>query len=183
MRLIVFVLMLICGGSVQAASNLEGSWMTQNGQKMVDLVEFNGFLTMNTRSFYSNGAPSDYFFEFTVPTNREVMPGETIQGRVRSVDGYYGCVFDEQAQAQLTPEGFLKVNYPLLTFHRETRSVRDGSGGYHYRRNVDWTRWGWVETVYSFPIERWRTISSECVIDQRNWITSVLVQQRSPRPK
>lgn len=175
MKWTVFVLILVLGGLSRAASSLEGSWRTEDGGKTVRLVEFNGLLTMNTRSYYSNGAPADYFFEFALPSARDVQPGETIQGRMRSIDGYYGCVFDEDAQVQLTPEGHLKVNFPLLSFHRVTRSVRDGHGGHRYRRTVDWNRWGWVETVYSFPIERWKVISSECVIDQRNWMTNLLV--------
>ncbi|WP_291515835.1 hypothetical protein [Bdellovibrio sp. ArHS] len=174
MKMFVMAFALALSFDAVAASNLEGQWMTEDGQATVRLVEFDGLLTMNTRSYYYNGAPSDYFFSFRVPKNRDVQPGEILEGRLRSVDGFYGCLFEEPAKAQLTQEGRLKLHYPLLTFHRETRSVVDrGPGG--YRRVVDWNGWGWVETVYHFPLERWRVISSECVIDARNWTTGVLV--------
>lgn len=173
MKKFVLIFSLFCSGA-GAASTLDGFWQTEDGQTQIRLVEFNGSLTMNTRSYYASGAPSDYFFEFKLPANRPVKVEEIIPGRVRSVDGYYGCLFDESAQAQLTPDGKLKIHYPLLTFHRETRSVRQ-DGGVGYRREVDWKDWGWVEKIYSFPLERWRVISSECVIDQRNWTTGVLV--------
>lgn len=181
MKFLIAILTLMMSLNARAESNLEGTWRAEEGGALVRLVEFNGLLTLKTRSYYSNGAPSDYFFEFRVPSHREVMPGEILQGRLRSLDGYYGCVFDESAQAQLTTEGKLKLHYPLLTFHRETRSVRDGNG-HGYRRVIDWNGWGWVETVYSYPIERWRVISSECVIDQRNWTTGVLVPTQEERP-
>lgn len=182
----VFVISFFLVLTAEARSVLEGSWQTADGAKIVRLVEFNGKVTLNTRSYYHNGAPSDYFYEFQLPAHRDVKPGEILQGRLRSLDGYYGCVFDEVAQAQWTREGTLKVHYPLLTFHRETRSVRDGRPGRHYRRVVDWNGWGWVETVYSFPVERWRVISSECVIDQKNWVTNELYplsQIPVPRPQ
>ncbi len=181
MKWIAAIFLFCLGLSAHAENNLSGVWRTEDGATVVRLVDFEGRLTLKTRSYYSNGAPSDYFFEFRVPTHRDVMPGEILQGRLRSLDGYYGCVFDESAQAQLTTEGKLKLHYPLLTFHRETRSVRDGNG-YGYRRVIDWNGWGWVETVYSYPIERWRVISSECVIDQRNWTTGVLVPAQEERP-
>ncbi|MEK2646981.1 hypothetical protein [Bdellovibrio sp. BCCA] len=175
MKWIALAAVSFLGLSAQAGSNLEGEWRSEDGKAVVRLVEFNGKLTLNTRSYYSNGAPSDYFFEFRVPTDRDVRAGEILQGRLRSIDGYYGCVFDEEAQAQLAEDGKLKLHYPLLTFHRETRSVRQGIG-VGYRRVIDWNGWGWVETIYSFPIERWRTISSECVVDAKNWSTGVLVR-------
>lgn len=181
MKLIAMALLSLIGFSAQAGSNLEGTWMSEDGKATVRLVEFNGRLTLNTRSYYYNGAPSDYFFEFRVPTDRDVRPGEILQGRLRSLDGFYGCVFDEEAQAQLTEDGKLKLHYPLLTFHRETRSVRQGIG-HGYRRVIDWNGWGWVETVYAFPIERWRVISCECVIDAKNWSTGVLVPADQERP-
>jgi len=171
----------LLGSLAYAGSNLEGTWKSEDGKATVRLVEFDGRLTLNTRSYYANGAPSDYFFEFRVPKDRDVQPGEILEGRLRSLDGYYGCVFDESAKAQLSEDGKLKLHYPLLTFHRETRSVRQGVG-HGYRRVVDWTGWGWVETVYSFPIERWRVISSECVIDARNWSTGVLVREGQEIP-
>lgn len=175
MKMFVAALTLALSFNAVAGSNLEGAWMSEDGRATVRLVEFDGLLTLNTRSYYYNGAPSDYFFSFRVPKDRDVQPGEILEGRIRSIDGFYGCLFEEPAKAQLTHDGRLKLHYPLLTFHRETRSVvdRDGRGG--YRRVVDWNGWGWVETVYHFPIERWRVISSECVIDARNWSTGVLV--------
>lgn len=179
---ITLALVLFTSFFAQARS-LEGAWQSEDGSTTVRLYEFNGLLTLNTRSYYSNGAPSDYFFEFKVPTDRDVEPGEILQGRLRSLDGYYGCVFDEPAQAQLAQDGRLKLHYPLLTFHRETRSVRE-NGGRGYYREIDWTGWGWVERIYSFPIDRWRVISCECVVDQRNWSTGVLVpvDQEPPTP-
>lgn len=164
-----------------AESRLDGVWTTEDGSKQVRAVEFAGRLTMNTRSFYPDGAPSDYFFEFFLPQHRDVQPGEILQGRLRSIDGKYGCVFDEPSQAQLGHDGKLKLHYPLLTFHREDRSTRQ-TIGYEYRRVIDWNGWGWVETVYAFPIERWRVIYSECVIDARNWTTGVLVPAHPAPP-
>jgi hypothetical protein len=89
-------------------------------------------------------------------------------------------VFDERAEAKMESSGSLKIHFPLLTYHRETWSVRDGNGGYYEERTIDWNGWGWVETNYGFPIERFRVISSECVIDQRNWITNTLAKTNSP---
>lgn len=186
MKMWIAILTLFAGVSAEARSVLEQPWQSADGRAVVRFVEFNGKLTLNTRSYYSNGTPSDYFFEFWMPEGRDVRPGEVIQGRLRSLDGYYGCVFDEHAQMQLTTDGTLKVHYPLLTFHRETRSVRDGNGGRHYRRVIDWNGWGWVETVYSYPVERWRVISSECVVNQRNWVTNELLpleERPVPRPE
>ncbi|XGC80554.1 hypothetical protein ACES2L_14590 [Bdellovibrio bacteriovorus] len=181
MKSLVLTLLTFVSLSSFAASNLEGEYSNLDGTYHVRLHEFDGRLTLNTRSYYPNGAPSDYFFEFKVPANRDVQPGEILNGRLRSLDGYYGCVFDEPAKAQLEANGNLKLHYPLLTFHRETRSVRDSRGS-GYRRVVDWNGWGWVETVYRFPLERWRVISSECVIVQKNWTTGVLVPLDRERP-
>lgn len=187
MKALLVILGLFVGMSAQARSVMEQPWQTADGNQIVRFVEFNGKLTLNTRSYYPNGAPSDYFFEFYMPVRGDVQPGETLQGRLRSIDGYYGCVFDEPAQAKLTTEGTLKLHYPLLTFHRETRSVRDGNGGYGYRRSIEWNGWGWVESIYHFPIEKWRVISSECVIVQRNWVTNELFPAADmpvpPRPQ
>lgn len=180
-KILVLVSLVFGGMQAQAQSSLDGIWRTEDGSKQVRLVEFDGLLTMNTRSYYPNGAPSDYFFEFRVPKDRPVQAGEILPGRVRSLDGYYGCVFDESAKAQLGHDGKLKVHFPLLSFHRVDHSVRQGAG-YEYRRSVDWNGWGWVETIYYFPIERWRVISSECVIDARNWTTGVLVPERGGAP-
>ncbi len=164
----------------KATSALEGSWSTEDGSKLIQINEFNGTATWMTESYYSNGIAVNWFFQYTLPTGRDVKIGETIQGRVRSVDGYYNCAFDELAEAQLQSSGVLKVHFPLLSYHRETRSVRDGKDAYYYEHTLDWSGWGWVETSYGFPIERYRVISSECLIDQRNWITSVLTQTTSP---
>ncbi len=163
-----------------AASVLDGSWLTEDGSKLVQMSEFNGAVTLSTSSNYGNGSQVNWFFAYNLPKNRDIQVGETIQGRVRSVDGYYGCVFDESAEAKLEATGIFKIHFPLLTYHRETRSVRDSNGGYYDQRVVDWNGWGWVETNYGFPIERYRVISSECVIDQRNWITNTLTKTNSP---
>lgn len=184
--LIVFLMTIASGLSAHARSILEQPWQTADGSYVAQFVEFEGRLTLNTRSYYSNGAPSDYFYEFSMPTHRDVRPGEILQGRLRSLDGYYGCVFDEPAKLQLTAEGTLKVHYPLLTFYRETRSVRDGHSGYRYRREIDWTGWGWVERIYRYPVERWRVVSSECIVTQRNWVTNELfpvTEVPVPRPQ
>lgn len=159
-----------------AESAVQGSWKVEDGSKIIRIQEFADKLTFTTRSYYSNGAPSDYFFEFKMQKSVPALPGNIILGRVRSLDGYYGCVFDEPAELMLTDSGTLKIHYPLLTFHRVTRSVREGKPGRHYRRVVDWNGWGWVERYYSFPIERWKVISSECVIDQKNWQTQELTR-------
>lgn len=163
-----------------AASPIEGRWRTQDNSKLVEINVFDGLATINTRSFYSNGASVDWFFEYSLPQGRELRVGEVVQGRVRSIDAYYNCVFDEPAQAMMESTGALKVHYPLLTYHRETKSVRDPRGGYYRERRVDWSRWGWVETYYGFPIDRYRVVSSECVVDQRNWITNLLMKTNSP---
>lgn len=165
-----------------AASVLDGAWNTEDGSKQIRINEFNGSVTLSTSAYYNNGALVTWFFEYKLPQGRDIQSGETIKGRVRSVDGYYSCVFDEKAEAKLEAPGILKVHFPLLTYHRETRSVRDGNGGYYHERTVDWNGWGWVETNYGFPIERYRVISSECIIDQRNWTTSTLTQTNAPFP-
>jgi hypothetical protein len=105
--------------------------------------------------------------------------GDVVEGRVRSLDGYYGCVFDEKAYLQKDSQGQVKIRQPLLSYHRETRSIRDDRyNGHYYERRIDWTGWGWVEYGYRFPIERWKVISSECVVDQRNWVNSLLIPIR-----
>lgn len=159
-----------------AESAIEGAWKVQDGSKVIRIHTYADKVTFNTRSYYSNGAPSDYFFEFKIPNASRITPGTILQGRLRSLDGYYGCIFDEPAEMQLVDEESWKIHYPLLTFHRVTRSVRDGRPGRHYRRVIDWNGWGWVERYYSFPVERWRVVSSECVIDQRNWRTEVITR-------
>lgn len=174
MKLILTLLVFVGASFANAASDVEGAWKVQDGSKIIHIQEFSDKLTFSTRAYYSNGAPSDYFYEFKMKTPGQVAAGEILQGRVRSVDGYYGCLFDEPAELQLTEKGTVKIHYPLLTFHRVTRSVRDGKAGYRYRRVVDWNGWGWIERITYFPIERWRVISSECVIDQRNWQTQEL---------
>lgn len=171
MKAVILVLMMMASPAF-AYSHLEGSWYGHDG-KPVEMVEFDGVLTMHTRSHYANGAPSDYFFEFAVPQNREVQAGEIYEGRLRSIDGYYGCVFDEPAKLSLDFDGRLKISFPLLAFHREIRSEREDRGHVYYRE-VDWTRWGFVETIYHFPIERWRVISSRCIIDKKIPTTSTL---------
>lgn len=158
-----------------AQSSLEGLYRNEDNSKQVRLLQFDRSLTMNTVSFYATGEQVNWFFEFILPADRDVRVGESITGRVRSVDAYYNCVFDEKAFIQKDEQGNLKIHHPLMTYHRETRSVRDGNGGYQYGRRIDWNGWGWVETGYYFPIERWRVISSECVIDQRNWTTALLI--------
>lgn len=174
MKFVIIFLGVVCSSFAVAESAIQGSWKVEDGSKIIRIQEFADKLTFTTRSYYSNGAPSDYFFEFKMQKAGQVLPGEILQGRVRSLDGYYGCVFDEPAELMLTDSGTVKVHYPLLTFHRVTRSVRDGRPGRHYRRVVDWNGWGWVERYYSFPIERWKVISTECVIDQKNWQTQEL---------
>lgn len=175
MNLLSVIVALVLPAMAQAQSSFEGLYQNEDGSKQVRLTEFNRSLTLNTTSYYSTGQQVNWFFEFIMPTNHQVKDGETINGRVRSVDAYYNCVFDEKAFIQKDAQGNVKIHYPLLTYHRETRSVRDGYQGGYYQRTVDWTGWGWVETGYHFPIERWRVISSECVIDQRNWTTNILV--------
>ncbi|WP_246845165.1 hypothetical protein [Bdellovibrio sp. NC01] len=159
------------------AGPLEGLYRNIDGTKEVRVTQFDRSLTLNTVSYYSTGQAVNWFFEFILPQNGNVAVGQKVTGRVRSLDGYYNCVFDEKAFLLKEADGTLKIHHPLLTYHRETRSVRynQGRGGYYYGRQVDWTGWGWVETGYYFPIERWRVVSSECVIDQRNWTTAVLV--------
>lgn len=174
MKALVLILSLVVSSSAFAYSQLEGAWYGKDG-KFIELIEFNGSITIHTRSYYSNGAPSDYFFEFTVPQDRDVQAGEVVTGRLRSVDGYYGCLFDEEAHMTLDFDGSLKMSFPLLVFHREIRSEREPIGRGSYRQ-VDWTRWGFVESVYHFPVERWRVVSSKCVIDQKINTTSRLTR-------
>lgn len=168
------VVAIMAPSGAWAQSPLEGEWTNVDGSKTVRFNEFNGKLTLAVRAYYSDGSPSDYFFEFKLP-KAGVKADEIIHGRMRSVDGYYGCLFDEPAEIMLTASGQLKVHHTLLTFHTRTTSVRDRDReGWGYQRRVDWTDWGWVETVHSFPIERWRVTNVECVIDQRNWVTHVM---------
>ncbi len=175
--------LLIAPMMASAQSSLEGLYRNEDNTKEVRLLQFNRSLTMNTVSYYSTGQDVNWFFEFILPADRDVRVGESITGRVRSLDSYYNCVFDEKAFLQKDAQGNLKVHHPLLTYHRETRSVRDGNGGFQYGRRVDWTGWGWIETGYYFPIERWKVISSECVIDQRNWTTALLIPvSGNPQP-
>lgn len=156
----------------QAMSPWEGAW-TEDGQKYVQINEFYGQLTLHTQAFFSNGAVEDYFFEFDLPKNRPVQDGEILPGRLRSVDGLYSCVFDQPAQMQMDDSGHLRLHYPLLTFFRRTTEVREDGGSY-YQRRLSWDGWEWIESITSFPLEKWRTISSECVISQTHWQTSVL---------
>jgi hypothetical protein len=172
MKAMVLILSMLMASSAFAYSQLEGTWFGKDG-KRVELVEFNSALTIHTRSYYADGSPSDFFFEFQVPAHRDVEAGEVIEGRLRSIDGYYGCVFDQPAKMSLDFDGRLKVNFPRLVFHREIREVREDRG-FGYRKEVDWTRWGWVETVYHFPIERWTVVSNKCVIDDKINTTSIL---------
>ncbi|MBO9666675.1 MAG: hypothetical protein J7501_07650 [Bdellovibrio sp.] len=165
------------------ASIFEGTYQNQNGTYQADLIEFNSSITLNTASFYANGAPINWFFEFRLPKNHEVKVGETVEGRVRSVDSYYGCVFDEPAKMKMEANGNVKIHFPLLTYHLETRSVRE-TVGHWYQKRIDWTGWGWVVTKYNFPIERYKVISTECVVVQRNNTTNILypVGQFPPIP-
>lgn len=174
MKALILILSVTMASWAFAYSQFEGSWYGKDG-KHVELIEFNGVITIHTRSYYSDGSPSDYFFEFQIPPSRDIQAGEVYEGRLRSLDGYYGCVFDEPAKLSLDFDGRLKLNFPLLVFHREIRSVRE-DGGHVYRRSVDWTRWGFVESIYHFPIERWRVISSKCLIDKKIPTTSSLTR-------
>lgn len=177
-KYLIVALVLAVPFVASAASILEGRW-TQDGSKITQVNEFNGSVTLNTTAYYATGEAVNWFFNFPLPKGRDVKPGEVIQGRVRSVDGYYSCVFDEKAEAMLEKDGRLKIHFPTLTFYYETREVRDRRG-YYRGRQVDWTYWGWVESIYYFPIEEWRTISSKCVVSQRNWLTHVLSRTNSP---
>ncbi|WP_413292470.1 hypothetical protein ACLSU7_13770 [Bdellovibrio sp. HCB185ZH] len=169
----IVAMMLVLPGVSQAGNIFEGTYENKSRTYETDLIEFDGSVTMNTTSFYANGAQVNWFFEFKMPKNHDVQVGETVKGRVRSVDGLYGCVFDEKAEMKMEKDGVVKIRFPLLTYHFETRSVteRVGTG---YRRYVDWTGWGWVERGYHFPIERYRIISQECVVTQRNNTVNVL---------
>lgn len=165
------------GSGVDSTNSLEGNWRTADDAKLIPIAEFHGLVTLNTISYHNNGASVNWFFQFSLPSpQRDLAPGEILSGRVRSVDSYYNCVFDEPAQAQLQKDGVLKIHFPLLTYHRETRSVRERRRGYYERRTIDWDGWGWVETRYSFPIDRYRVLNSQCVIDQRHWVTRVLTK-------
>lgn len=178
------ILMVVCGLLIpfiaSAASVLDGTWNTEDNSKQIRISEFNGSVTLSTSSNYANGALVSWFFNYNLPQGRDIQVGETIQGRVRSVDGYYNCIFDERAEAKLEATGTFKVHFPLLTYHRETRMVNDGRGGYYNQHAVDWTGWGWVETNYGFPIDHYRVVSSDCVVDQRNWVTNTLTKTSGP---
>lgn len=177
MKLFGFLFAMILSTSA-FAHKLEGEWVSESGKTIV-LREYKGWLTINTRSYYDNGAPSDYFFAFGLPAIRDVRPGEYMIGRMRSIDGYYGCLFEEGPDMQYTPDGNLRMHYPLLSFTRDTRSRPNER--FH---EVSWDRWAWVESLYSFPIERWRMVSSECTIVQRKWYTEILRRpaREVPRP-
>ncbi|WP_413289002.1 hypothetical protein [Bdellovibrio sp. HCB337] len=167
---------------VHAGSVFDGNWSTQDGSKLIPIAEFDGSVTLSTSTYYNNGALVTWFFEFKLPPGGDAKVGEVINGRVRSIDGYYSCVFDEKAKLQLQSDGALKIHFPLLTYHRETRSVRDPRQGHYQERYVSWDGWGWVETRYSFPIDHYRVISSECIVDQRNWVTNILTKTNAPFP-
>jgi len=175
----LILLILICLCAVLAeAQTLDGNWRSlAPGGKTVRFTSFQDKLTMRTDAYYSNGAQVIYFFDFQVPTQTPVPTQKVFKGRVRSLDGLYGCVFDEKAELHVTAEGTLKLYFPLLTYHQKIRSVRELDGGFYYERVIDWSDWGWVESVTSFPTERWRVLSTECVIDQRNWIANELVRR------
>ena len=179
MTLSTFALFLVAPLFSPAASLMEGSWKSSDGSKLVEITEFNGSVTFSTTAYYNNGAEVNWFFDYRLPKGRDAQVGETNKGRVRSVDGYYNCVFDESAEAKLESNGILKIRFPLLTYHRETRSVREG-GGYYHERRVVWDGWGWTETRYGFPVDRYRVVSSECVVDQRNWVTNTLTKTNAP---
>ncbi|WP_413576081.1 hypothetical protein ACLVWU_16985 [Bdellovibrio sp. HCB290] len=169
----LIVLLMALAPAVSIANIFEGTYENKSRTAQADLIEFDGSVTMNTTSFYANGAAVNWFFDFKMPKNHEVKVGETVKGRVRSVDGLYGCVFDEKAEMKMEANGVVKIRFPLLTYHFETREVREriGTG---YRRYVDWTGWGWVVHGYHFPIERYKIISQECVITQKNMTVNVL---------
>ncbi|WP_413582761.1 hypothetical protein [Bdellovibrio sp. HCB288] len=168
-----FLILMALVPAVSSANIFEGTYENKSRTAQADLIEFDGSVTMNTTSFYANGAAVNWFFDFKMPKNREVKVGETVKGRVRSVDGLYGCVFDEKAEMKMEANGVVKIRFPLLTYHFETREVRErvGTG---YRRYIDWTGWGWVERGYRFPIERYRIISQECVVTQKNMTVNLL---------
>jgi len=155
------------------ALNLEGTWTNPASGQSIDFYAFDGLLTAHTTAHFASGEPEDYFYEFQLPP--DLQPGEVAEGHMRSVDGYYGCLFDQPAELEVTDGGALKLHFPLLSFHLETRSVGT-TIGYEHKRRVDWDGWRWVVTVFHFPIERWREVSSRCVIDQSNSSTLFLVR-------
>lgn len=159
-----------------AQSPLEGLWCSLESGQSIKLTQFGSNLTGSTRSFYSDGSPSDYFFSFILP-QAPIQPNQIIKGTIRSVDGYYGCLFDQPAELMMASNREIKIRFPLLTFHLRTESVRNpDADGYTSSRQVDWTGWGWIESVSYFPIQAWRVTSKECIIDQVNWINKSLIR-------
>lgn len=159
-----------------AQSPIEGLWWSLESGDSIKFTQFGSSLTGSTRSYYSEGSPSDYFFSFNLP-NTPIQPNQVIKGTMRSADGYYGCLFDQPAELMMTSNREIKLRFPLLTFHLRTESVRNPDvDGYTSTWQVDWTGWGWVESVSYFPIQAWRVTSKECIIDQVNWFNKSLVR-------
>jgi hypothetical protein len=181
LRFAVLFLISAVASTSMAISALEGTWNTEIPGKTVEFVEFGGSLTMNTQSFYPNGAAINWFYEFDLPPGRDAQPGEILQGRVRSVDGFYGCVFDMPAHLELDVDGRLKMNFPILSYHVVSYPVNGPVIGVGSRTTVSWNGWGWIQQVCNFPIQQWY-YANACVVDQQNWITNALTRPYQPVP-
>lgn len=153
---LIFCLSLISPFLARATSVLEASWQYDKSPVVIDITEFNGKVSFQTESYYPGGQAVQWYFQFSLPEDGDAQPGLTLEGRVRSQDGISGCLFSGPAKAQLQADGSLKIHYPLLTHHRENRWSREDGGGY-YR-------------------DRYHLISTECVIDQKNWVTARLTK-------
>lgn len=170
-KLLVIFLALSLGQLSLASGSFDGQWASVESGEVTQLLEFEGVVTFTTKSYYTNGAEVNWFFSFK---GHDAKPGAILKGRVRSVDGFYSCVFDEDLKAQMQADGSLKISFPILVYHRESKFGRTSRTGYYFEREVDWSDWRWVERIYKFPVETYRLISTECVIDQKNWITHLL---------
>lgn len=149
------------------ATPLAGWWQSVETGKSIYFHKFENKFAGSTRSYYSDGSPSDYLFQFNLPKDG-LKPNQKIQGKVLSLDGYYGCAFEENASLYLDDNNLMHLEYTLLRFHLRTTQQRSSiPNGWESIRSIDWTGWGWVEYERIVPIERWRTIKSECIIDQK----------------
>ncbi|MFN7905361.1 MAG: hypothetical protein ACK5P5_09270 [Pseudobdellovibrionaceae bacterium] len=175
MRYLVFTFIFAVSFKASAVSSIEGNWARIGHGRVLSLVEFNGQLTASTRSFYSNGATTDWFFSFQLPAGRDVQAGEVLKGKVRSIDGLYNCVFEQDAQIRIETDGRLKLNYPLLTFTR--RTTQSAEDRVLSQKVWQWNGWEWVGYVYNFPYRNWSVVDTECVIKQVNYITDTFRKQ------
>lgn len=168
----VFGLSVVAGGN----STIDGYWVAEDSGKIIRVTEFNGHINFATRSYYDNGAIADYFFSFRLDSRQSLSSGHVFKGVLRSVDGLYNCVFEQEAKMMVDENGHLRLHFPLLTFARQYVEAGHRTRWYDQYYSSYWDGWSWVEEYYThcgYPVI-WELVSSQCVIRQTNWVTTVL---------